>query len=321
MSPRKKNSRTRKAPPRALQRKPGESPAPQAGTFGSAGEWFEKLVALQARLRAPNGCPWDREQTHSTLRTFLLEETYEVLDALDGRNDAKLAEELGDLLLQIVFHAEIAREEKRFDVADVIREIHDKMFRRHPHVFGETRARDAAEVLKNWEELKAAERQAKGEANNEAEPVAAAKDEPKSLLDGIPRGLPATLEGFQLTRRAARIGFDWDTVEGVLDKLREESAELRHSLQTKESAKIEEEVGDLLFTALNLARHLQIDPEIALRKANHKFGARFRAMERLALKSGRALGEVPREEMERLWDETKHRKQRIGRTQALGRAP
>lgn len=294
----------------------------QAGTFGSAGEWFEKLVALQARLRAPNGCPWDREQTHSTLRTFLLEETYEVLDALDGRNDAKLAEELGDLLLQIVFHAEIAREERRFDVADVIREIHDKMFRRHPHVFGETRARDAAEVLKNWEELKAAERQAKGEANNEAEPVAAAKDEPKSLLDGIPRGLPATLEGFQLTRRAARIGFDWDTVEGVLDKLREESAELRHSLQTKESAKIEEEVGDLLFTALNLARHLQIDPEIALRKANHKFSARFRAMEHLAHKSGRALGEVPREEMERLWDETKHRRRGIGRTRAaLGRAP
>lgn len=267
----------------------------------TAGEWFEKLVAVQARLRGPKGCPWDREQTHQTLRTYLLEEAYEVLEALDSGNDAKFAEELGDLLLQIVFHSQIAREERRFTVADVIREIHDKMIRRHPHVFGELRAKDSREVLRNWEQIKAEERQA-SKAKSEIEDGAA---EPPSLLDGVSRALPATLEGFQLTRKAARIGFDWRNADGVIDKMREETAELEIALNDEDQQKIEEEMGDFLFAAVNLARFLHVDPEIALKKANAKFSRRFRAMEARARESGREFKDLPREEMEVLWDATK----------------
>src|ERR1700675_891215 len=191
----------------------------------SAGEWFEKLVALQARLRAPNGCPWDREQTHATLRTYLIEEAYEVLDAMNSGDDAKFANEMGDLLLQVVFHSQIATEEGRFTVADVIREVHEKMVRRHPHVFGEKRAKDAAEVLRNWEQIKAQERQ--GTRERESSGVVKKEEERKSLLDGVPRGLPATMEGLQLTRKASRAGFDWESAEGVFEKLGEESVELR----------------------------------------------------------------------------------------------
>jgi MazG family protein len=268
----------------------------------SAGAWFERLVALQARLRSPSGCPWDREQTHATLRTYLIEEVYEVLDALESGDDAKFAEELGDLLLQVVFHAQIAREDGRFTVADVIREIHEKMVRRHPHVFGEKRARNAAEVLKNWEQIKAEERRAKGTL-----PQSAEKQTHGSLLDGVPHTLPAVMEGFQLTRRAARIGFDWESAEGVLEKLGEESSELRRALQDESPKKIEEEIGDLLFAAVNLARFLHTDPEIALKKANVKFAARFREMERRARESGRELADVPRQEMETLWEQAKSR--------------
>src|SRR5215472_1995129 len=207
----------------------------------SPGQWFEKLVAVQARLRAPKGCPWDREQTHQSLKTYLIEEAYEVLEAIDSGNDAKFAEEMGDLLLQIVFHAQIAREEGRFTVADVIREIHDKMIRRHPHVFGEKRAKDSAEVLRNWEQIKAEERlSSKGNHEKEIGGSKAA-----SLLDGVSRGLPATLEGFQLTRKAARIGFDWDNASGVLAKMQEETAELETALSAGNSQRIEEELGDL----------------------------------------------------------------------------
>jgi tetrapyrrole methylase family protein/MazG family protein len=269
----------------------------------SAGEWFEKLVALQRRLRAVNGCPWDREQTHATLRTYLIEEAYEVLDALESGEDAKFAEEMGDLLLQIVFHSQIATEEGRFTVADVIREIHEKMVRRHPHVFGEKRAKDAAEVLKNWEQIKAEERRAKSGENGEIGTQEAAK--PASLLDGVSRGLPATLEGYQLTRKAARIGFDWENVDGVLEKIREEAAEVRHALNKKDPVRIEEELGDLLFAAVNLSRFLQVDPEIALKKANAKFSRRFREMERRAALRERKLADVPRGEMEQLWEDAK----------------
>jgi len=269
----------------------------------SAGEWFEKLVTLQRRLRAVNGCPWDREQTHATLRTYLIEEAYEVLDALESGEDAKFAEEMGDLLLQIVFHSQIATEEGRFTVADVIREIHEKMVRRHPHVFGEKQAKDAAEVLKNWEQIKAEERRAKSGKNGEI--GAKERSKPASLLDGVSRGLPATLEGYQLTRKAARIGFDWADADGVLEKMREEAAEVRHALGTKEQSKIEEELGDLLFAAVNLSRFLQIDPEIALKKANAKFSRRFREMERRAVQRGLKLAEVPRGEMEQLWEDAK----------------
>lgn len=271
------------------------------GKLLSTGKWFEKLVAVQARLRAPNGCPWDREQTHSSLRTYLIEEAYEVLEALEDGNDAKFAEEMGDLLLQIVFHSQIAREEGRFTIDDVIREIHDKMVRRHPHVFGDTSAKDSAEVLKNWEQIKKEERRKKGVAKNGVKTVAKAE----SLLDGLPKGLPAALEAYQLTRRASRIGFDWDNIEGVFEKLHEESSELSQALTSAEQDKREEEVGDLLFAAVNVARFLKIDPEIALKNANKKFSNRFRQMEQSAEKSGRALANVPRPEMEELWNEAK----------------
>ena len=264
------------------------------------GEWFEKLVAVQARLRAPNGCPWDREQTHESLRTYLIEEAYEVLEALESGNDGKFAEEMGDLLLQIVFHSQIAREEGRFTVADVIREIHDKMVRRHPHVFGKTQARDSAEVLRNWEQIKAEERRASGDLkSNDSTP----KEE--SLLDGVSKALPATMEGFQLTRKASRIGFDWEDAGGVFEKMQEETQELRNALKEREQLRMEEELGDLLFAAVNLSRFLKIDPEIALKKANAKFSRRFRAMERMARKGGHEFKDLPRQEMESLWEAAK----------------
>jgi tetrapyrrole methylase family protein / MazG family protein len=266
------------------------------------GQWFEKLVAVQARLRAPKGCPWDREQTHQTLRTYLLEETYEVLEALDGGNDAKFAEEMGDLLLQIVFHSQIAKEEGRFTVSEVIREIHDKLIRRHPHVFGETQARDSREVLRNWERIKAEERRSSREQSKGGDGEANLP----SLLDGVSQALPATLEGFQLTRKAARIGFDWDDAGGVIAKMGEEAAELEAALKARNQPKVEEELGDLLFAAVNVARFLHVDPEIALKRANAKFFRRFCAMEARARESGREFKDLPREEMEALWDATKN---------------
>ena len=300
MGSKKKKGRksAKRRPPRGAALKPEPS---------AAGEWFERLVELQARLRGPNGCPWDREQTHATLRTYLLEEAYEVLDALESGDDSKFREEMGDLLLQIVFHSQIAREQGRFAVSDVIREIHEKMVRRHPHVFGEKRARDAREVLKNWEQIKAEERHAKGQAEGTLDAREAGKS--ASLLDGVSRGLPATLEGLQLTRRAARIGFDWENVEGVLEKMQEETAEFRQALENKDQGKTEQELGDLLFAVVNLARFLHFDPEIALKKASAKFAARFREMERLAVESGRKLADVPREEMEGLWERAKNRRE------------
>jgi tetrapyrrole methylase family protein/MazG family protein/ATP diphosphatase len=275
----------------------------QAST-SSAGEWFEKLVAVQKRLRAPQGCPWDREQTHATLRPYLIEEAYEVIDALDSGDDAKFAEEMGDLLLQVVFHSEIAREQERFSVADVLREIHDKMVRRHPHVFGTGRAKNSAEVLQNWERIKANERLGKDASSQNG----ASKPQQKStsLLDGVSSGLPAMLQGLQLTRKAARAGFDWRDADGIFEKLREEMAEVRHALTEKDSKKAEEELGDLLFAAVNLARFVQVDPEIALKKANAKFRRRFVEMEKTALQSDRTFDGLPREEKESLWDAVKH---------------
>ncbi|HYL86358.1 MAG TPA: nucleoside triphosphate pyrophosphohydrolase [Candidatus Angelobacter sp.] len=276
------------------------------------GQWFEKLVAVQARLRAPNGCPWDREQTHRTLQTYLIEEAYEVLEALESGDDEKFAEEMGDLLLQIVFHSQIAREEERFTVADVLREIHDKLIRRHPHVFGTTRAKNSAEVLRNWEQIKAEERRA-GKAK-ESDTKSGSSAVP-SLLDGVSRALPATLEGFQLTRKAARIGFDWDNVGGVIDKMREEAAELKKALEAGEQGKVEEELGDLLFAAVNIARFLHVDPEIALKKGNAKFSRRFHTMEAMARKSGREFKDLPREQMEALWDAAKEGEGKSGAAQ------
>src|SRR5712675_1005629 len=287
------------------------------GSRRGPGEWFEKLVALQARLRARNGCPWDREQTHTTLRTYLVEETYEVLDALQSGDDAKFANEMGDLLLQIVFHSQIAAEEGRFTVADVIREVHEKMVRRHPHVFGLKRAKDAAEVLRNWEQIKAHERAGAQEWQEHGE--AEKKEERKSLLDGVPRGLPATMEGLQLTRKASRAGFDWDNAQGVFEKLREEFAELLRASDEKDAPKMEEEMGDLLFAAVNLARFLQVDPEIALKNANAKFARRFREMERCSLENGQAFTDIARAEKEKLWEAAKRVERQAAKTEAVGK--
>ncbi len=263
------------------------------------GELFEDLVAVQARLRAPGGCPWDREQTHSTLRTYLVEEAYEVLDAIEKGSAQDLAEELGDLLLQVLFHADLARETGAFDISDVITGIHDKMVRRHPHVFGDVKAETAGEVLKNWAQLKAKEKLA-------ASPKGVASQNPApSALDGVPRNLPALLEAYQITRRAAQVGFDWDRVEGIFEKLEEETAELRAALEASDRHASEEEVGDLLFSVVNLARFLGLDPEVTLKHSNLKFKERFREMEREASDSGQRLTELSKEELELLWGAAK----------------
>jgi len=260
---------------------------------------FEDLVALQQRLLAPGGCPWDRQQTHQTLRTYLLEETYEVLDALDSSaaDPKKLAEELGDLLLQILFHAELGRLAGTFDLGDVIEAIYLKMVRRHPHVFGDTEARDAAAVLKNWEQIKAQER-------HKAEKESAVPDASASLMDGVPRSMPALMRAHQLTRRAANVGFDWESSEAVLDKVSEEVRELR-ATRDSDRGRLEEEAGDLLFAAMNVVRFLKLDPELALRRANEKFEARFRAMEQEASRAGRKLENATPAEQDALWERVK----------------
>jgi len=289
---------------RKLPAKTRGKPRPRTRRTRQAGEWFEKLVALQARLRAAGGCPWDREQTHESLRKFLVEETYEVLDAMESGDPSKFSSELGDLLLQVIFHSILAEEAGAFTISDVIESVHTKMVRRHPHVFGKVKAATSADVLKNWEQLKAAERaEAKGPAD--------AKED--SILAGVPRSLPAVLEAYQLTRRASHIGFDWENLEGILDKLDEEKTELREASSStpaegkaaSPSAKIEEEAGDLLFAGVNIARFLGVDPEIALKKANQKFKRRLEWMESAAAGEGRRLADLPRARMEELWNESK----------------
>jgi MazG family protein len=305
-----------------------------------AGEWFAKLVALQARLRGPNGCPWDREQTHASLRKFLIEEAYEVLDAMESSDPLEFASELGDLLLQITFHSILAEEAGAFTISDVIESIHSKMVRRHPHVFGDAKAKDSAAVLKNWEQIKAAERANANGKEGKAPGAKDAKAATESILSGVPRSLPAVLEAYQLTRRAAHIGFDWDNLAGIFEKLDEEKHEILASLEAAAapssgtarrgqpaetqpavgarhavpastprpapaSPHLEEEVGDLLFAAANVARFLGADPEIALKKANRKFQTRFQWMESAARAEGQRLAELPRERMEELWNLSK----------------
>jgi MazG family protein len=285
----------------------------------AVGEWFAKLVALQSRLRAPNGCPWDREQTHASLRKFLVEETYEVLDAMESQDPRKFASELGDLLLQIVFHSVLAEETGRFTISDVIEGVYTKMVRRHPHVFGNVEAKTSAAVLKNWEQIKAEER-AEERVTKGAKSRAGKTASEESVLSGVPRSLPAVLEAYQLTRRASHVGFDWDNLAGIFEKLDEEAREIESSLAAGTAAKagsgpvakmpsahLEEEVGDLLFSGVNVARFLGVDPEIALKKANHKFAKRFRSMEAAAAREGRRFAEVSRARMEELWNESKAR--------------
>jgi MazG family protein len=312
--------KTKKKPLQPKKRKPRKAvrrhaPAAKKSSKNAEakpiGTLFADLVAVQVCLRAPGGCPWDREQTHATIKTFLIEEAYEVLDALENGNPRELAEELGDLLLQVLFHADLAREAGTFDISDVITGIHDKMVRRHPHVFGNVKAETSSEVLKNWAQLKALEKQAAaGEGGTD-------KTTAPSALDGVPRSLPALLEAHQLTRRAARVGFDWEIVDGILEKMREETAELQVALEAMSKHKsnalnrgdVEEEVGDILFVAVNLSRFLGFDPEVALKKTNLKFKSRFQAMEKETLQSGQSLSDLSKAELEVLWESAKARLQ------------
>jgi MazG family protein len=278
-----------------------------------AGKWFEKLVALQARLRAANGCPWDREQTHDSLRKFLIEETYEVLDAMETGNAREFSGELGDLLLQIIFHSILAEEAGKFTISDVIESVHTKMIRRHPHVFGDAKAATSSAVLKNWEQIKASERAAAGDGKKRTSQSRG--DTAGGILMDVPRSFPAVLEAYQLTRRASRIGFDWPDLFGILDKLDEEKRELQSLIaanatnsargQQEANARVEEEVGDLLFAGVNIARFLGIDPEIALKKANHKFRERFNYMEEAASGEGKQFADLSRERKEEMWDRSK----------------
>ncbi len=257
---------------------------------------IQKLVDLVERLRSENGCPWDREQTRESLKPMLIEEAYEVLDALDGASPSELKEELGDLLFQVVFHAQIAQEKGEFHLADIIDRLHEKMIRRHPHVFGNADLKTAQDVLKNWEDIKAAE---KG-VESSAEP-----DSPKSLLDGIPSRLPALHQAFQMTAKASRVGFDWSRLEDILAKLREEAAELQEAYSSQDSRKLGDEVGDLLFVVVNIARFLGVDPETALRRTNNKFNERFRYVESAVKRRGLELKNTPLAEMDALWEEAK----------------
>ena len=259
--------------------------------MASEQDYFEKLVELMNTLRSPGGCPWDQEQTRETLKPMLVEEVYEVLEALDSDDPDELCEELGDLLFQIIFHCKIAEEQGDFDIGDVCERVYKKMVRRHPHVFGDRKISTSLELLRNWEDLKASEKAQAGK------PV----DRKKSLLDGIPRNLPAMYTAFQITSKAARVGFDWPDVSGIRDKFLEEFEELLEALRESDDRKVREEVGDLVFVAMNIARYLQIDPETALNGANRKFVTRFQAMERKFADEGRSLGDSSLEEMEDVW--------------------
>jgi len=256
----------------------------------SAGEKFQLLVDLMARLRAPGGCPWDREQTFDTIKPYLLEETYEVMDAIDARDWRELPGELGDLLLQAVFFSEMAAEQDLFRIDDALDAINEKLVRRHPHVFGAETAQTGDDVRKIWSEVKAREN----------------RDKPKeSLLDGVPRALPALVEAQQITSRAASVGFDWSDSDQVLDKLREELAELDAARRSGSREEIEDEMGDLLFVLVNLARFVKVDPEQALRKTNAKFRRRFGYVERKLAERGASPAESNIDEMESLWQQAK----------------
>jgi MazG family protein len=271
-------------------------PAPSQGSGGIPRrlELFESLVAIMDRLRGPDGCPWDREQGYETLRSYLLEETYEVVEALDRRDPAALREELGDLLFQVVFLARMAKEEGKFTASDVIRGIAEKMIRRHPHVFGAVRAETAEEVLRNWEEIKDRE---KGAASG---PRAR-----RSVLDGVPAALPALLKAQRLGEKAARVGFDWQRPEEILGKIDEETAELRAALESSDRDAAREELGDLLFSLAMLGRRLGLDPEQALERANRKFRSRFQGVERELERRGVPVERAGVELLNRLWEGAK----------------
>jgi nucleoside triphosphate diphosphatase len=288
----------------------------------TTGEKFERAVGIMERLRAPGGCPWDREQTFDSIKPYTLEETYEVLEAIDNRDWPELAGELGDLLLQVLFYAEMAKEQNSFSIDDVLDRLSEKLIHRHPHVFGDVKADTASEVKKNWEALKVEERKKQKGDEEISEPVK------RSILAGVSSAMPAMLEAHKLSSRAAQAGFDWPDIEGIFDKLDEETRELREQLKSfpapgprpqgrgvagsgrtaapeKLQLRLEEEVGDLFFVLVNLARHVSADPESALRMTNRKFKRRFQWMEERLHESGRAADQASMEELESLWQQAK----------------
>lgn len=257
-----------------------------------AGDAFQHLVDIMSRLRGPGGCPWDREQTLQTLRPFVLEETYEVLQAIDSRDHAALRGEIGDFLFEAVFLAQVEADDGRFTIEDSINAISEKLIRRHPHVFGSARGvRTPGQVLEQWEAIKSREQQAAGSK--------------KAVLAGLPKALPALLGAYEIGTRVAAVGFDWAKAEDVIEKIKEEVAELEGAVAREGRDRIEEEMGDLLFSIANLARKMSIEPESALRKANQKFGERFEQLERHLEASGRSVHDATLEEMEEAWQMVK----------------
>ena len=292
----------------------------------TTGERFERAVSIMARLRAPGGCPWDREQTFDSIKPYTLEEAYEVLEAIDNRDWHELAGELGDLLLQVLFYSQMAREESTFSIDEVLDRLATKLIDRHPHVFGDVKADTSSEVLRNWEALKAEEKKRRLEAGGGK--AAKSEDHPQSVLAGVSSSVPALLEAHKLSSRAAHVGFDWPNIAGLFDKLHEETQELQEHLREfpepgpqphgRDVAgsgrpkisddlrrRLEGEVGDLFFVLVNIARYLSLDPESALRKTNRKFRRRFQWMEQKLRASQRTPQQASMEELESLWQEAK----------------
>lgn len=256
--------------------------------MAKVGEKFEKLVEIMAKLRAPGGCPWDREQHYKDIAPHTIEETYEVIEAIEREDYDGLCEELGDFLLQAVFYAQIAKEEKRWDISDAIQGIIDKLIHRHPHVFGETKVTDSKQVLKNWEQLK--------------------KKEGKSVLGGVPKNLPALLKAYRIGEKSGRVGFDWPDARGILGKVEEEAHELTEAREQKDKHAVEHEYGDLLFTLANLGRFIGINPETALRGATERFIDRFHHMETTIDKDKKEMQKLSSDEWDNLWEKAKHEK-------------
>jgi nucleoside triphosphate diphosphatase len=290
----------------------------------TTGERFERAVSIMARLRGPGGCPWDREQTFDSIKAYTLEEAYEVLEAIDNHDWDELRGELGDLLLQVLFYSQMAQEDSKFSIDDVLDRLSDKLVHRHPHVFGDVTAETSADVLRNWQAIKAEEKKIKLEASGGKAAEAAA---PESVLAGVSAAMPALLEAHKLSSRAAHVGFDWPEIGGLFEKLEEEATELKDELRKMPSPmrpvakgvagsgkpqvseelrqRLEEEVGDMFFVLVNIARYLSLDPESALKKANRKFKRRFQWMEEQLRASGRTPQQATMDELESLWQRAK----------------
>ncbi|HTU41878.1 MAG TPA: nucleoside triphosphate pyrophosphohydrolase [Candidatus Aquilonibacter sp.] len=303
--------------------------------MSTTGERFERAVALMERLRAPGGCPWDREQTFDSIKPYTLEETYEVLEAIDNRDWEELPGELGDLLLQVLFYSEMAKEEGTFSIDDVLDRLSRKLVDRHPHVFGDVKAETSADVTRNWEALKVEEQKKRAQGLRHTGQTGGQNSEvaPKSILAGISSSMPAMLEAHKLSSRAAQVGFDWPNIAALFEKLSEETHELQQQLRDFPAPgprpeqrgvagsgrqiisedlyqRLEEEVGDLFFVLVNIARYLSLDPESALRKTNRKFRRRFQFMERALQEEGKTLERSSMEELENLWQAAKQQEKR-----------